>query len=198
MLIVADASGQGALRYFSRLANTSPDLIDEDGTPIYYINVSPEEWEKSYLEHPFFQDYNPKEKAIFRVRDEYISTTNSRNICPWCSLSMVSLQQEWINTSVTTVPCPVVDYYTDIRASHGYRWREKCSACAYASVWINPLPTQCSWIISCPEVSTLFSMVNGASIIKGDGGHKSYNITGYIIHGMNCSCTGGGLNCKWY
>ena len=152
--------------------------------PVYYIDMTPEEWEKSYLTNPYFIEYGLMKRAIFRLKED----TATRNICYKCGRNSMSLHQEWREVVNTGVSCPGMSYGTDNRLAFTWVYNDQCQYCGNVSgySWDDDRYSW-SWSMLCHLDGKLYGIVLGASIDDGYDVHRCYSIDGKV-HGLNCSC----------
>lgn len=154
--------------------------------PVYYIDMTPEEWEKFYLTNPYFIEYGLTKRAIFRLKED----AATRNICYKCGRNSMSLHQEWREVVNTGVTCPGMSYGTDNRLAFTWVYNDQCQYCGNVSGYSwNDDRYSWSWSMLCHLDGKLYGIVLGASIDDGYDVHRCYSIDGNgIVHGLNCSC----------
>ena len=161
------------------------ESIDKE-LPVYYIDMTPEEWEKFYLTNPYFIEYGLTKRAIFRLKED----AATRNICYKCGRNSMSLHQEWREVVNTGVTCPGMSYGTDNRLAFTWVYNDQCQYCGNVSGYSwNDDRYSWSWSMLCHLDGKLYGIVLGASINDGYDVHRCYSIDGNgIVHGLNCSC----------
>lgn len=170
------------------MAFDEPDHYDEEGTPVYYIDMSPEEWEETFLDHPYFQEYDPQNKAIFRLRDN----GHARAICYNCGRSSMSLRQEWRDVENMLRQCPSQTWGSDNRIGFTWVYGDYCTYCGLLGGWAwDQDRYSWSWIMLCHYGAKEYPIYLGKSIDEGYNLHNCYSIEkndNGIVHGLNCSC----------
>jgi len=189
--------------------STEPDDYDEDGIPIFYIAVSPDEWEKTFLDHPFYQGYTEYEEAHFILAYDGETDEASRsNWCSRCGQRQQILERRWIIGATRPRNCPQftvsgsASWHLDILTGRTWETREVCNACGWAthpwsSQWWIDLANQhlWSWTIHCVNNS----MRGTVNVIVGGAWprHIPHQAVSFrrdsVVHGRNCQIECGRL-----
>lgn len=156
--------------------------------PVYYIDVSPEEWEQTFMEHPYFKEYDPNKKAIFRLPEENMT----RAYCYNCGNYSVTLRQEWRDIENMARQCPGMGWGSDNRIGFHWVYGEYCYYCGLlGQLHWNQDRYSWSWIMLCHLDGEEYPIHVGASIDDGYDVHNCYSIVktdNGIVHGLNCNC----------
>jgi len=199
---VAEELSQEDFTRITSLFSAIPDDYDDEGIPIFHISISREEWEKTFLEHPFFLNSTRYEDAIFVVTYESLIAPAMNNWCSRCFQQQQVLQQR--STNVTrSINCPAFtirnsgSWAADFLVGWTWEFREFCNACGFAthpwnSHWWIDWNNQhlWTWTIDCgnrDDTSSRTHVVVGGSIRRGHSPHQaaSFRNPG-VVHGHNC------------
>lgn len=164
----------------------SETILDENDPDvnIYYIDVSPEEWKKIYLDNPVYQ--SQRDTTIFMFRN----SINRRAICYNCGKSSMTLQQQWLEIKTVPVACPGTQNFGDILHGSDVCYRDYCTICGPLTAWAYDTNREnWSWSIECETANTEYPVYVGKSIKQGYNVHNCIDVYDYTtVHGLNCSC----------
>ncbi|MCL2391855.1 MAG: hypothetical protein FWC66_04505 [Oscillospiraceae bacterium] len=109
------------------------DSINEYGVPVFYITVSPEEWEENYLEHPFFQDRRNRREgeAVFVLAYQDLIVPHNADWCSRCHRQTVWEHRQWTNVESVIVRCPGSTANFDARVAYTWTTRYRCASCGH-------------------------------------------------------------------
>jgi len=186
-----------------------PDDYDEDGIPIFYISVSPDEWERTFLFHPFYQNLTAHEEAHF-VLTYAGGAVPFSNWCSRCGLRQQILERRWVIGATRTRNCPqstvlgTTSFFSDILVGRTWESRESCNACGWAThpwggQWWIDFNNQhlWSWTIECVNNAmrgTVNVIVGGAWSRHTPHQAVSFRPNAHaIVHGHNCRAECGRL-----
>jgi len=140
------------------------------------------------MNHPYFQNYNPEENVIFRMRNNI----QTRAICYKCGKNSMSLHKDWSQVENMSRQCPGQPWGSDLRVGFTWVCGDYCNSCGLLGglTW-NPERETWSWIMSCLEEGKDYTILLGKSIDDGYNLHQCYSIglnDNGIVHGLNCKC----------
>ncbi|MCL2874390.1 MAG: hypothetical protein FWE29_05605 [Defluviitaleaceae bacterium] len=185
-----------------------PDKFDENGTAIFYIDVSPEEWERTYLYHPYFSNRQARmlyENVSFVLRDtSEVSPRFAR--CPSCGNNSVRELRMWENVNVSGRTCPSDRASSDVRVAYTWRIYNRCNlvSCNWISQpdW-DTRRINWSWHMECFLAEPFFGrpipIRVGSSLTNATSIHNAFSIghTESFVHGhtMSSFSCANGANC---
>lgn len=199
--------------------NALPDDYDEDGIPIFYVTVSPEEWARTFLNHPFFQGVTAYEDANFilaqesRANVEATSAIAPRtNWCSNCGQRQQVLESRWVIGATRQRNCPQftvtggASNFLDILIGRTWESREVCNACGWATHpwgsgwWIDHANEHLwSWTIDCRNnaATGIVNVIVGGAFPR----HRPHQAVSFRagsgasnrVHGHNCQAECGQL-----
>ena len=183
-----------SVKAVSSTSKIVPDSYTPEGKAVFLIDVSRENWENNFSEHPYFKNHKANQPidAVFRLPD-----VATRAVCYNCNTNNMSLQREWVEAEYKVRKCPAMEWQSDIRI--GWTWRNKyiCSSCGYQSAWsMISDRNEWDWYMYCYddnyELKKGYRIDIGGTINSGGNIHTYYSIREHdegIVHGINCCPT---------
>ena len=173
------------------LYSAVPDDYDEDGIPIFYIRVSPDVWEQTFLYHPFYLGQTIYEDVIFILAYENQIEPHS-NWCSFCGSRSVVLIRRWEEMATRMFSCAGllgITLHWNILTAHSWLTYERCNACLRSTPMVFDWNERnWTWTVRCTGSARTFNVIVGSNINDHDvcfHGAMSIRASG-VVHGFNC------------